>query len=227
MDMREMVDKVKKNEPLYGKSSLTPYMQGVASRNSRYSGIWLHVIPWFNFVNHDQVSSRYPTAHWLFLLTIVSMVLIQLSTTDRQRGSWLRKKGSVLQAREDSPNILYNEGVGSRVIPIINEYRANAFDKDRATVLFFMGRISTLACCKTWKMCAKSEEYLGQKSAPTIPSMGIISLGATFHFLRGSSGRITVFRRLSFFGFGSGARQKMSMNRGKSLSMIYQPLSFS
>lgn len=55
MDMREMVDKVKKNEPLYGKSSLTPYMQGVAARNSRYSGIWLHIIPWFNFVNHDQV----------------------------------------------------------------------------------------------------------------------------------------------------------------------------
>ena len=55
MDMREMVDKVKRNEPLYGKSSLTPYMQGVASRNSRYTGIWLHVIPWFNFVNHDQV----------------------------------------------------------------------------------------------------------------------------------------------------------------------------
>ena len=54
-DMREMVDKVKRNEPLYGKSSLTPYMQGVASRNSRYSGVWLHVIPWFNFVNHDQV----------------------------------------------------------------------------------------------------------------------------------------------------------------------------
>jgi len=56
MDMREMVDKVKRNEPLYGKSSLTPYMQGVASRNSRYSGVWLHVIPWFNFVNHEQVS---------------------------------------------------------------------------------------------------------------------------------------------------------------------------
>ena len=55
MDMREMVDKVKRNEPLYGKSSLTPYMQGVAARNSRYSGIWLHVIPWFNFVNHEQV----------------------------------------------------------------------------------------------------------------------------------------------------------------------------
>ena len=55
MDMREMVDRVKNREALYGKSSLTPYMQGVASRNSRYSGMWLHIIPWFNFVNHDQV----------------------------------------------------------------------------------------------------------------------------------------------------------------------------
>ncbi|MCJ1425443.1 hypothetical protein MMC29_003342 [Sticta canariensis] len=54
MDMREMVDKVKRNEPLYGKSSLTPHMQGVASRNSRYSGVFLHVLPWFNFVNHEQ-----------------------------------------------------------------------------------------------------------------------------------------------------------------------------
>ncbi|SLM40352.1 NADH-ubiquinone oxidoreductase, 21kDa subunit, N-terminal [Lasallia pustulata] len=54
MDMREMVDKVKKGEPLYGKSSMTPYMQGVASRNSRYTGIWLHLVPWFNFVNHEQ-----------------------------------------------------------------------------------------------------------------------------------------------------------------------------
>lgn len=55
MDMREMVDKVKRGEPLYGKSSLSPYLQGVASRNSRYSGVFLHVIPWFNFVNHNQV----------------------------------------------------------------------------------------------------------------------------------------------------------------------------
>lgn len=55
MDMREMVDKVKRNEPLYGLSTMTPYMQGVASRNSRYSGVFLHVIPWFNFVNHEQV----------------------------------------------------------------------------------------------------------------------------------------------------------------------------
>ena len=56
MDMKEMVDKVKKNEPLYGTSTLSPYMQGVASRNSRYSGVFLHIIPWFNFVNHEQVS---------------------------------------------------------------------------------------------------------------------------------------------------------------------------
>ena len=55
MDMREMVDKVKRNEPLYGKSELSPYMQGVAARNSRYSGVFLYIVPWFNFVNHEQV----------------------------------------------------------------------------------------------------------------------------------------------------------------------------
>jgi hypothetical protein len=54
MDMREMVDKVKKGEPLYGKSELTPYMQGVAARNSRYSALMAQVLPWANFVNHNQ-----------------------------------------------------------------------------------------------------------------------------------------------------------------------------
>ncbi|QSZ36988.1 hypothetical protein DSL72_009080 [Monilinia vaccinii-corymbosi] len=54
MDMREMVSKVKKGEPLYGESTTTPYIQGVASRNSRYAGVWLHVMPWFNLVNHNQ-----------------------------------------------------------------------------------------------------------------------------------------------------------------------------
>jgi hypothetical protein len=53
-DMKEMVAKVKAGEPLYGTSTLTPYIQGVASRNSRYTGVFLHVIPWFNFVNHNQ-----------------------------------------------------------------------------------------------------------------------------------------------------------------------------
>jgi C-terminal of NADH-ubiquinone oxidoreductase 21 kDa subunit len=60
MDMREMVDKVKKGEPLYGTSSMTPYMQGVAARNSRYSALMAQVIPWANFVNHNQVSRREP-----------------------------------------------------------------------------------------------------------------------------------------------------------------------
>jgi hypothetical protein len=56
MDMREMVDKVKNKQPLYGASSLEPYMQGVAARNSRYSQVFLHAIPWFNLTNHNQVS---------------------------------------------------------------------------------------------------------------------------------------------------------------------------
>ncbi|PSK56013.1 NADH-ubiquinone oxidoreductase 20 subunit [Elsinoe australis] len=51
-DMREMTDKVKKGEPLYGKSHLSEYMQGVASRQTRYTGVNLHILPWFNFVNH-------------------------------------------------------------------------------------------------------------------------------------------------------------------------------
>lgn len=54
MDMREMVDKVKAGQPLYGVSQLTPNMQGVAARQSRYSGLFMAVIPWFNFVNHNQ-----------------------------------------------------------------------------------------------------------------------------------------------------------------------------
>ena len=54
MDMREMVDKVKAGEPLYGKTDLTDYMQGVAARNSRYAATFLHVMPMFNFVNHNQ-----------------------------------------------------------------------------------------------------------------------------------------------------------------------------
>lgn len=52
MDMREMVDKVKKGEPLYGVSEVSEYMQGVAHRNSRYSGVFAHVLIWPNLVNH-------------------------------------------------------------------------------------------------------------------------------------------------------------------------------
>lgn len=54
MDMDEMVSKVKAGEPLYGESRLTPHMQGVAARQSRYSALFTAVVPWFNFVNHNQ-----------------------------------------------------------------------------------------------------------------------------------------------------------------------------
>jgi hypothetical protein len=48
--MREMVDKVKRGEPLYGESGMTEYMQGVA--HSRYAGVFSHIIPWPNFAHH-------------------------------------------------------------------------------------------------------------------------------------------------------------------------------
>ena len=54
MDMKEMIQKVKEKKPLYGESELTPYMQGVAARNSRYSQLAFGVMPWFNFANHNQ-----------------------------------------------------------------------------------------------------------------------------------------------------------------------------
>jgi C-terminal of NADH-ubiquinone oxidoreductase 21 kDa subunit/NADH-ubiquinone oxidoreductase complex I, 21 kDa subunit len=84
MDMREMVDKVKAGKSLYGESTLTPYMQGVAARNSRYAAVWYHVIPWPNFVNHDQVCYRCLCfiCHW-WLITAASTVWILPNTTNR------------------------------------------------------------------------------------------------------------------------------------------------
>ncbi len=58
MDMKEMVEKVKKGESLYGASDLNEYHQGVAARNSRYSALLAHIVPWANLVNHNQVSSN-------------------------------------------------------------------------------------------------------------------------------------------------------------------------
>lgn len=55
-DMREMVDKVKRGEPLYGDSSMTEYMQGVSARNSRYSALMFSIVPMANFTHHNQVS---------------------------------------------------------------------------------------------------------------------------------------------------------------------------
>ncbi|KAK7750064.1 hypothetical protein SLS62_008057 [Diatrype stigma] len=54
MDMDEMVAKVKAGEPLYGVSRLSPHLQGVAARQSRYSALGTAILPWFNFVNHNQ-----------------------------------------------------------------------------------------------------------------------------------------------------------------------------
>jgi hypothetical protein len=54
MDMNEMVSKVKAGQPLYGESQLSPHMQGVAARQSRYSALFMSILPWFNFVNHSQ-----------------------------------------------------------------------------------------------------------------------------------------------------------------------------
>lgn len=85
MDMREMVDKVKRKEPLYGKSTLTPYMQGVAARNSRYAGVFIHHMPWFNFVNHEQVGDQLLFGRSTNYLH--SMVLIQQNIINKQRGS--------------------------------------------------------------------------------------------------------------------------------------------
>lgn len=51
-----MVDKIKQGKPLWGVSELNEHQQGVAHRNSRYTGVFLHVLPMFNFVNHPYVS---------------------------------------------------------------------------------------------------------------------------------------------------------------------------
>lgn len=36
----------------YGHSDLSPFLQGVAFRNSAYSATMLGWLPWFNFTNH-------------------------------------------------------------------------------------------------------------------------------------------------------------------------------
>jgi hypothetical protein len=54
MDMKEMVGKVKAGKPLYGEPTLSPYIQGVAARQGRYAALMNDIIPWFNFVNHNQ-----------------------------------------------------------------------------------------------------------------------------------------------------------------------------
>lgn len=50
-----MVDKIKRGEPLYGVSQLSPYLQSVGARNSRYNVLFSSAITWPNFVNHNLV----------------------------------------------------------------------------------------------------------------------------------------------------------------------------
>lgn len=106
MDMKEMVQKVKRKEPLYGESVLTPYMQGVAARNSRYSQIFFHVMPWFNFVNHNQVRVALHTRlHGVILPNSkYSMVSTLPSTSLLPRTSW---RESVSSRKEDKPPKVY------------------------------------------------------------------------------------------------------------------------
>lgn len=46
-----MSAKIAAGEPMYGKTDLNEYMQGVASRNSKFSQLKFSTIPWFNTVN--------------------------------------------------------------------------------------------------------------------------------------------------------------------------------
>ncbi len=48
--LRSMPDQASWNRP--SKSDLTPYMQGVAHRNSAFSQLKFSTLPWFNLVDH-------------------------------------------------------------------------------------------------------------------------------------------------------------------------------
>ena len=53
MDRAELSAIKAAGKPLYGESELSPYMQGVAARNSTFSGLFMGLFPWFNLVNHN------------------------------------------------------------------------------------------------------------------------------------------------------------------------------
>ena len=95
MDMREMVNKVKRGEPLYGKSLLTEYMQGVSARNSRYSQVFLHVVPWFNIVNHNEVCSA-KSVRWRINELISSQHGVDTAKYYKQAEAELAAEGKTL-----------------------------------------------------------------------------------------------------------------------------------
>ncbi|WRT68703.1 uncharacterized protein IL334_005683 [Kwoniella shivajii] len=45
-DQKELSARVSSGQPIYGETELTPYLQGVASRNSTFSQLKLHAFPW-------------------------------------------------------------------------------------------------------------------------------------------------------------------------------------
>lgn len=55
-ELRKYKEDIKQNllkgEPPHGRSSLSPWLQDIANRNSANSQLGLNIVPWFNFVNH-------------------------------------------------------------------------------------------------------------------------------------------------------------------------------
>ncbi|KAI5475363.1 NADH:ubiquinone oxidoreductase 21kD subunit [Pseudohyphozyma bogoriensis] len=52
-DQSELSKLASEGKPLYGETTLSPYIQGVSHRNSVWSQLKFSVMPWFNFVNHE------------------------------------------------------------------------------------------------------------------------------------------------------------------------------
>ncbi|WVO14565.1 hypothetical protein L204_102200 [Cryptococcus depauperatus] len=53
VDHAELSQLAKEGKPLYGESQLSPYLQGVAARNSTWSQLKMQTFPWFNIANHN------------------------------------------------------------------------------------------------------------------------------------------------------------------------------
>ncbi|WVR09321.1 hypothetical protein IAU60_006386 [Kwoniella sp. DSM 27419] len=52
-DQAELSKRASNGQPIYGETELSPYLQGVAARNSTWSQLKLHAFPWFNVANHN------------------------------------------------------------------------------------------------------------------------------------------------------------------------------
>ncbi|WVQ80014.1 hypothetical protein IAT38_002115 [Cryptococcus sp. DSM 104549] len=52
-DQAELSARAAAGKPIYGESDLTPYLQGVAARNSTWSQLKLATFPWFNVAHHN------------------------------------------------------------------------------------------------------------------------------------------------------------------------------